>query len=59
MTNEILYDFEDSAHERREAGGFFFPIAGISAIAALILFLGPPLLEDGGARSRQVLRKIF
>jgi hypothetical protein len=27
-------------------GGLFFPIAGIGAIAALILFLAPPLKDD-------------
>ena len=27
-------------------GGLFFPVAGIGSIAALILFLAPPLKED-------------
>ena len=27
-------------------GGFFFPVAGIGSLAALILFLAPPLKED-------------
>lgn len=29
-----------------ENGGFFFPVAGIVSLAALILFLAPPLKED-------------
>ncbi len=29
-----------------ENGGFFFPVAGIASLAALILFLAPPLKED-------------
>jgi hypothetical protein len=28
-----------------ENGGFFFPVAGIASLAALILFLAPPLKE--------------
>lgn len=27
-------------------GGFFFPIVGLGAIAALILFLSPPLADE-------------
>ena len=27
-------------------GGLFFPVAGLGSIAALILFLAPPLKED-------------
>ena len=27
-------------------GGLFFPVAGLASIAALILFLAPPLKED-------------
>ena len=27
-------------------GGLFFPVAGLGSVAALILFLAPPLKED-------------
>jgi hypothetical protein len=27
-------------------GGYFFPIAGLGALAALILFLAPPLVDE-------------
>ena len=27
-------------------GGLFFPVAGLASVAALILFLAPPLKED-------------
>jgi hypothetical protein len=27
-------------------GGFFFPIVGLTAVAALILFLSPPLADE-------------
>lgn len=27
-------------------GGLFFPVAGLGALSALILFLAPPLKED-------------
>jgi hypothetical protein len=27
-------------------GGYFFPIAGIVSLAALILFLAPPLVDE-------------
>jgi hypothetical protein len=27
-------------------GGYFFPIVGLTAVAALILFLSPPLADE-------------
>eukprot|EP00980_Cylindrotheca_fusiformis_P025824 scaffold14691_cov143-Cylindrotheca_fusiformis.AAC.2 len=27
-------------------GGYFFPVAGLGALAALILFLAPPLVDE-------------
>lgn len=29
-----------------EFGGFFYPVAGIGLLAALILYLSPPLASD-------------
>mmetsp|Transcript_18925 Transcript_18925/g.29697 ORF Transcript_18925/g.29697 Transcript_18925/m.29697 type:complete len:88 (+) Transcript_18925:66-329(+) len=34
------------ATSNADNGGMFFPVAGIISLAALILFLAPPLKED-------------
>ncbi|KAL7549260.1 hypothetical protein ACHAWF_012524 [Thalassiosira exigua] len=34
------------ATSNADNGGFFFPVAGIVSLAALILFLAPPLVDE-------------
>jgi hypothetical protein len=45
LTNVMAQNSHLIATSAEENGGYFYPVAGIGLLAALILYLSPPLAE--------------
>lgn len=46
ITNSVATSSNVVATTAGDFGGYFYPIAGLGLLAALILYLSPPLVDD-------------